>query len=96
MHRFLGRLWRLARRRRRARPASGRPIRTPGTGAGDDLELLRKAHWAIDKVTNDLAGRFAFNTAIAAVMELVNEAYRRREARRPTTCCTSPPRPPRR
>ena len=46
---------------------------------GDDLELMRKAHWAIDKVTNDMAGRFAFNTAIAAVMELVNEAYRRRE-----------------
>ena len=40
---------------------------------------MRKAHWAIDKVTNDMAGRFAFNTAIAAVMELVNEAYRRRE-----------------
>jgi leucyl-tRNA synthetase len=40
---------------------------------------MRKAHWAIDKVTNDMAGRFAFNTAISAVMELVNEAYRRRE-----------------
>ena len=47
--------------------------------AGDDLELLRKAHWAIDKVTNDMSGRFAFNTAIAAVMELVNECYARRE-----------------
>ena len=35
---------------------------------------MRKAHWAIDKVTSDMAGRFAFNTAIAAVMELVNEA----------------------
>ena len=46
---------------------------------GDDLELMRKAHWAIDKVTNDMAGRFAFNTAIAAVMELVNEVYRRRD-----------------
>jgi leucyl-tRNA synthetase len=53
--------------------------------AGDDLELMRKAHWAIDKVTNDMAGRFAFNTAIAAVMELVNEAYRRREAVSPGT-----------
>ena len=46
---------------------------------------MRKAHWAIDKVTNDMAGRFAFNTAIAAVMELVNEAYRRREAVSPGT-----------
>ena len=41
---------------------------------------MRKAHWAIDKVTNDMAGRFAFNTAISAVMELVNEAYRRRDS----------------
>jgi leucyl-tRNA synthetase len=47
--------------------------------------LMRKAHWAIDKVTNDMAGRFAFNTAIAAVMELVNEAYRRRDAVNPGT-----------
>jgi leucyl-tRNA synthetase len=78
VHRFLGRLWRLAADiaertgRRQLDPAAG-------SGEGDDLELLRKTHWAIDKVTNDLAGRFAFNTAIAAVMELVNEASRRRE-----------------
>ncbi len=44
---------------------------------GDDLELLRKAHWAIDKVSTDLR-RFAFNTAIAAVMELLNESSRLR------------------
>jgi leucyl-tRNA synthetase len=51
-----------------------------GTAAieGDDLELLRKAHWAIDKVSTDLR-RFAFNTAIAAVMELLNECSRLRE-----------------
>jgi len=53
--------------------------------AGDDLELLRKAHWAIDKVTGDVAGRFAFNTAIAAVMELTNECYHRRGAVRRDT-----------
>ncbi len=41
--------------------------------------LLRKAHWAIDKVSNDLR-RFAFNTAIAAVMELLNECSRLRES----------------
>jgi leucyl-tRNA synthetase len=44
----------------------------------DDLELLRKAHWAIDKVSGDLR-RFAFNTAIAAVMELLNECSRLRD-----------------
>ncbi len=44
----------------------------------NDLKLLRKAHWAIDKVSGDLR-RFAFNTAIAAVMELLNECSRLRE-----------------
>ena len=38
--------------------------------------LLAKAHWAIDKVTRDIERGFQFNTAIAAVMELVNDAYR--------------------
>jgi len=45
---------------------------------GDDLTLLRKSHWAIDKVSGDLR-RFAFNTAIAAVMELLNDCSRLRE-----------------
>jgi leucyl-tRNA synthetase len=51
---------------------------------------MRKAHWAIDKVTEDMAGRFAFNTAIAAVMELVNEAYRHREAATRRRCTSRP------
>src|SRR3712207_3987311 len=71
VHRFLSRLWTAARQA------------PPGEGAepeGEASELLRKAHWAIDKVTRDMQGRFAFNTAIAAVMELVNEIYRERES----------------
>jgi leucyl-tRNA synthetase len=32
-----------------------------------------------------MTGRFTFNTAIAAVMELVNECYRRREAVQPAS-----------
>ncbi|HEX4837046.1 MAG TPA: class I tRNA ligase family protein, partial [Solirubrobacteraceae bacterium] len=44
----------------------------------DDLKLLRKTHWAIDKVSEDMR-RFAFNTAIAAVMELLNDCSRMRE-----------------
>ena len=84
MHRFLARLWRLGTdvaEQTGQQPLLG-PLEPP---EGDDLELMRKAHWAIDKVTNDMAGRFAFNTAIAAVMELVNEAYRRRETVKPAT-----------
>jgi leucyl-tRNA synthetase len=54
-----------------------------GTGESDasdsDLKLLRKTHWAIDKVSGDLR-RFAFNTAIAAVMELLNDCSRLRDS----------------
>src|SRR4051794_12503813 len=80
VHRFLGRLWRLgvelAERAGGVRPLDNGATRS---GSGPDQGVLRKAHWAIDKVTHDMAGRFAFNTAIAAVMELVNECYRHRE-----------------
>jgi leucyl-tRNA synthetase len=45
---------------------------------------VRKAHWAIDKVTRDLGERFATHTSIAAVIELVNEIYRERESAYPS------------
>ncbi|HXW59208.1 MAG TPA: leucine--tRNA ligase [Solirubrobacteraceae bacterium] len=91
VHRFLARLWRLAAETAgrgepepHAAPAgtahapSRQPAHAPaGTGDENDLALLRKAHWAIDKVSGDLR-RFAFNTAIAAVMELLNECSRLR------------------
>jgi leucyl-tRNA synthetase len=73
VHRFLARLWRLCEEvEARTRPANG-----DGTPeAGDARTLLAKANWAIDKVTRDFERGFQFNTAIAAVMELVNDAYR--------------------
>jgi leucyl-tRNA synthetase len=42
-----------------------------------DGPLARKAHETIAKVTDDIGRRFALNTPIAAVMELVNEITRR-------------------
>jgi leucyl-tRNA synthetase len=66
VQRFLSRLWTAAAQ---APEGDAQPD-------GQPTDLLRKAHWAIDKVTRDMQGRFAFNTAIAAVMELVNEIYR--------------------
>jgi leucyl-tRNA synthetase len=72
---FLDRLWRLSREvAERTSPDS--PADGAGAPQGPALALLRKAHWAIDKVTRDIERGFAFNTAIAAVMELVNDAYR--------------------
>jgi leucyl-tRNA synthetase len=82
--RFLSRLWRIASETAAEgdNPGDGAEAALDGaTGdvlpaepAGADLELLRKAHWAIDKVTTDNE-RFAFHTAVAAVMELINECY---------------------
>ncbi len=40
------------------------------------LQLRRKTHQTIKKVTDDIDRRMNLNTAIAAIMELVNEMYR--------------------
>jgi leucyl-tRNA synthetase len=78
VHRFLGRLWRLAAEtaERAGEPRQGRA--DPPAPEGEELALLRKTHWAIEKVSGDLR-RFAFNTAIAAVMELLNDCSRLRD-----------------
>jgi leucyl-tRNA synthetase len=66
MARFVRRLWRVV-----SEVAERAPAGEPEGG-----ELARKAHATIAKVTDDIGRRFAFNTAIAAVMELVNELSR--------------------
>ncbi len=72
--RLLSRLWRLADE------LSGTNADTaadqPTDPEGDALTIVRKANWAIDKVTRDVADRFAFNTALSAIIELINEIYR--------------------
>jgi len=64
--RFLHRLWRVVLEQAEKQPAD--PVL--------DTPLARKAHRTIDKVTDDIGRRFALNTPIAAVMELVNEMLR--------------------
>jgi leucyl-tRNA synthetase len=66
MTRFVRRLWRVVGEAAERAPAGG-----PEGGP-----LTRKAHETIAKVTDDVGRRFAFNTAIAAVMDLVNELSR--------------------
>jgi leucyl-tRNA synthetase len=75
--RFLARLWRIAGDVADDE-GSGLAIEQRDVRSQDLTPLLRKVHWAIDKVTRDLE-RFSFNTAIAAVMELVNECYAHRD-----------------
>jgi leucyl-tRNA synthetase len=71
--RFLARLWRLGHEVSEKTEPAASPGSAPSDGPA--RELLAKAHWAIDKATRDIEPRFQFNTAIAAVMELVNKIY---------------------
>jgi leucyl-tRNA synthetase len=61
--RFLRRLWRIVNEVAERAPRGEAP-------AGP---LARKAHETVARVSDDIGRRFAFNTPIAAVMELVNE-----------------------
>jgi leucyl-tRNA synthetase len=73
--RFLNRVWRLAFD---WMPTVAKAVAF--TGAPDQLEeplrgLYKKSHQTIEKVGRDIEERFHFNTAISAVMELVNHMY---------------------
>ena len=63
MNRFVRRLWSVVSEVAETAPEG------PPTGG----PLARKTHATIAKVTDDIGRRYAFNTAIAAVMELINE-----------------------
>ena len=68
--RFLARVYRFAMKhggRAGAGAAAAGASLTPESQA-----LLRKLHQTIRKITEDFAGRWHFNTSIAAIMELVN------------------------
>jgi len=74
--RFLNRLWRII-----VDNASiiekGKAVAGGGSAGLTErgVRLRRKTHQTVKKVTEDIEERFHFNTAIAAVMELVNEMY---------------------
>jgi leucyl-tRNA synthetase len=78
--RFINRLWRLGLELIPQLP----PLSAAQAGPSDALlpearELRRKEHATIRKVSDDIAGRFQFNTAIAAIMELVNLIYQHKD-----------------
>jgi len=66
MARFLRRLWRVVHDH----------ADEPGVEPVPDTPLARKTHATIAKVSDDIGRRFAMNTQIASVMELVNEIVR--------------------
>jgi leucyl-tRNA synthetase len=77
--RFLNRVWGLVKDLweplRQAKPFQGDGGELPPALRG----LRQKIHQTIHRVTSDIEARFHFNTAIAAMMELVNELYKARE-----------------
>lgn len=70
-YRFLGRVWRLVQGTLEEKTAEG-----PAEG---DKALRHLIHSTIQKVTDDIQTRYNFNTAISAIMELVNGLYHYRE-----------------
>ncbi len=72
-YRFLKRLWKLTADHV-GRQQTGVAIpKTDGSGLSDEQHQLRhKIHSTIVKVSDDIGRRYTFNTAIAAVMELIN------------------------
>jgi leucyl-tRNA synthetase len=76
VHRFLARVWRLGTEAvEKAGGGNAPESLDPERLDGGALALARKAHATIDRVTADI-DRFHFNTALSALMELVNDAYR--------------------
>jgi leucyl-tRNA synthetase len=77
--RFLNRVWKLYQEFL-GRPDSSR-VSKPETVTEEDKELKRKTHQTIAKVSEDMVNGFRFNTAISAMMELLNmlSTYKERE-----------------
>ncbi|MCP4746080.1 MAG: leucine--tRNA ligase [Desulfobacteraceae bacterium] len=73
--RFLNRVWRLAftwfDQVAKTAPFDGAPDNLAESLRG----VYKKANQVIKKVTHDIEDRFHFNTAISAIMELVNQMY---------------------
>ena len=72
-YRFLKRLWKFAHNQIQDQPSAQFDEDTLSEA---QLELRRKIHQTIDKVNDDIGRRYTFNTAIAAVMELLNALSR--------------------
>ena len=70
-HRFLKRVWRQTQLHLENTPTILAPLQTTTLGTTAQ-ELRRKLHETIQKVGDDIERRQSFNTAIAALMELLN------------------------
>jgi leucyl-tRNA synthetase len=74
-YRFLNRVWRMVRRIAANSTGLRRDPAALASASGAALALRRKTHQTIHKVTDDIQARSHFNTAVAAIMELINQLY---------------------
>ncbi|MDH3199221.1 MAG: class I tRNA ligase family protein, partial [Candidatus Krumholzibacteria bacterium] len=74
-HRFLNRVWRMSTKHEDVLRQAVRSTISHDALDEPSRSLLRKAHWAIQRVVDDINDSFHFNTAISATMELCNEMY---------------------
>ncbi|BCS96134.1 leucine--tRNA ligase [Desulfoluna limicola] len=72
---FIGRVWRIISGRLEGFAGVDAYHGPAGELSGKSRELYTKINATIKKVTDDVEGKFHFNTAISAVMELVNSMY---------------------
>jgi len=73
-YRFINRVWRLVQQLAPAVRDVGTELDKSTLGQ-DEQELRRVIHSTIQRVTDDIKTRFNFNTAVSAIMELVNALY---------------------
>ena len=73
--RFLARVWRIADQWRDEASSTGKSAIDHATLSGAERNLRRKTHDTIKRVTTDIDVRQQMNTAVSAMMELVNELY---------------------
>jgi leucyl-tRNA synthetase len=67
-YRFLNKIWGIV-----FKHGANAEVAASSTGSTKAAALLRKTHQTIRKITDDIEKDYHFNTAIAALMELINE-----------------------
>jgi len=72
-YRFLNKVWGIVYRNKSNLIRSGSGVNELSGLQASAQSLVRKTHQTIRRVTNDIEREYHFNTAIAALMELVNE-----------------------
>ena len=75
-YRFINRVWRFVYDYVQSRGGENAEV---GELSRKDKDMRRLVHTTIKRVTDDAGTRFNFNTAISAIMELVNGLYQYRE-----------------